>query len=55
MAALSAVRYNPNITSFHQRLIANGKKPIVALVAAMRKIIIIANAQIRDNFSTQLS
>lgn len=55
MAALSAVRYNPNITSFHQRLITNGKKPIVALVAAMRKIIIIANAQIRDNFSNQLS
>lgn len=55
MAALCAVRYNPNIRAFHQRLVANGKKPIVAIVAAMRKIIIIANAQIRDRSSEILS
>ena len=55
MAALSAVRFSPNLKSFHQRLIANGKKPIVALVAAMRKLITIANAKIRDGLTTQLS
>lgn len=55
MAALSAVRYNPSLKTFHQRLIANGKKPIVALVAAMRKLITTANAKIRDSRSKQLS
>ncbi len=52
MAALSAVRHNPALKAFHQRLIANGKKPIVALVAAMRKLIIIANARLRDELQT---
>jgi transposase len=48
MAALAATRYNPTIKTFYQRLIANGKKPLVALAAAMRKIITIANARLRD-------
>ena len=30
------------------RLIANGKKPLVALTALMRKLITIINARIRD-------
>ena len=48
MAALSAARFNPSLKTFHQRLIANGKKPIVALTAVMRKLIIIANAKLRE-------
>lgn len=48
MAALAASRSNPQIRAFHQRLIANGKKPIVAIVACMRKIIVIANAKIKE-------
>lgn len=48
MAALSATRYNPNIKTFYQRLISNGKKPMVALIAAARKLIVIANAKLRD-------
>jgi transposase len=48
MAALSAVRYDTNLKAFYLRLKANGKKPIVALVAAMRKLITIANAKLRD-------
>ncbi len=48
MAAMSATKHNPKLKTFYQRLIANGKKPIVALTATMRKLIIIANAQIRD-------
>ncbi len=55
MAALSAARYNPTLKAFHQRLIANGKKPIVALVATMRKLIVIANAKLRDNAAHNLS
>jgi transposase len=48
MAALAATRHNPTLRNFYQRLKSNGKKPIVALIAVMRKIIVIANARIRD-------
>ncbi len=48
MAALVASRYNPELKTFYQRLLDNGKKPIVALAAVMRKIITILNAKIRD-------
>ncbi len=48
MAALSAARTNPQLRTFYQRLITNGKKPIVALAAVMRKIVVILNAKLRD-------
>lgn len=47
MAALSAARHNPDLSRFHRNLTARGKKPIVALVAVMRKLIVIANAKLR--------
>lgn len=49
MAALSAIRYNLQLKEFFDRLVANGKKRIVALTAVMRKMIVIINAKIRDN------
>lgn len=49
MAALSAVRFNPTIKAFHRRLRDNGKRPKVALVAAMRKLIILLNTLVRRN------
>ena len=48
MPALAAARHDPAIKTAYQRLIARGKKPIVALVAIMRRIIVIANARVRD-------
>ncbi|MEX1204063.1 MAG: IS110 family transposase [Dongiaceae bacterium] len=48
MAALAATRFNPVIVAFHQRLRAAGKPPKVALVACMRKLLIILNAMLRD-------
>lgn len=48
MATLAAIRCNPLIQSFYQRLIQSGKKPKVALVACMRKLLTILNAMIRD-------
>jgi transposase len=51
MATLSAVRHNPDLRSFYTRLCNAGKKPIVALVAAMRKLVVIANARLRDQLS----
>ncbi|MEG3618271.1 IS110 family transposase [Magnetovibrio sp. PR-2] len=53
MAALSAAKHNPELKTFHQRLCKNGKKPIVAITAVMRKLIIIANAKIRDEIKIQ--
>jgi transposase len=49
MAALSAIRFNPQIKTKYQALIKAGKPAKVALVAVMRKLLILANALIRDN------
>jgi transposase len=48
MATLSATRFNPAIRKFYNRLIENGKKKMVALVAAMRKLLTILNAMIKN-------
>jgi len=48
MAVLSAIRYNPAIKLFYDRLIAAGKLPKVAIVACMRKLLTILNAMARD-------
>jgi transposase len=47
MACLgAATRHNPVLKAFYRRLIANGKPPKVALVACMRKLIVILNIMI---------
>lgn len=46
--AMAAVRYNPTLKAFHQRLIAAGKPKMVALIAVARKLLTILNAIIRD-------
>src|SRR3984957_302628 len=47
MACLGAsTRHNPVLKTFYRRLIAKGKKPKVALVACMRKLIVILNTMI---------
>ncbi len=47
MACLgAATRHNPVLKAFYQRLIAKGKPPKVALVACMRKLIVILNTMI---------
>ena len=47
MATLSAVRHNPVIKSFYQRLLAKGKLKKVALTACMRKLLVILNAMVK--------
>ena len=49
MAALSAARCNPDLKAVYDRLRAAGKKPKVALVAVMRKLVILANALVTQN------
>jgi transposase len=48
MAALSAIRFNPVLRLFYQRLLAAGKPKMVALIAVARKILTILNAMLRD-------
>jgi transposase len=47
MAALSAVRFNPVMKAFYQRLLAAGKPKKVALVAVMHKMLTRLNAMQR--------
>jgi transposase len=48
MATLSAMTHNRVIREFHERLVAKGKPPKVAIVACMRKLLTILNAMMRD-------
>jgi transposase len=49
MAALSAARFNRNIRSFYERLVAAGKPKKAAITACMRKLIVIINAMMSRN------
>jgi transposase len=49
MAALSAVQHNPPLKAFYNRLVTKGKTKKVALVACMRKLLIVANSMLRNN------
>jgi transposase len=51
MATLSAVRYEPALKAFYSRLRQAGKKPKVALVAAMRKLVALLNTLLQRNQS----
>ena len=48
MATLVAVRYNPVLKAFYQRLLERGKLKKVALVACMHKLLTILNAIVRQ-------
>ena len=48
MAALVASRYNKDIKACYQRLTEAGKPPKLALTACMRKLVLMANALLRD-------
>ena len=51
MPALAAIRFNPALRAFHRRLVATGKKPKIAIVAVMRKMLTTLNAILRDGNS----
>lgn len=48
MATLVATRHNPTIRAFYERLQAKGKAKMTALVACMRKLLLILNAIIKN-------
>jgi transposase len=47
MASISAIRSDPKVKDFYKRLRAQGKKPKIAIVAVMRKLIVILNSKMR--------
>lgn len=49
MAAVSAIRCNPDIKALYERLRAAGKHAKVAIVACMRQLLLTLNALVRDN------
>jgi len=49
MATISAIRVNPPIKAFYKRLREQGKPAKLAITAAMRKLIIIANTMIEKD------
>jgi transposase len=48
MAALVAVRWQPEFKAFYRQLRLRGKLAKIALVACMRKLLVVLNARIRD-------
>jgi transposase len=48
MAALSAIRHNPNMRCEYQALRDQGKAAKVAIIAIARKLLVLANALVRD-------
>jgi len=53
MSTLVAVRYNPLLKAFYERLRAAGKAAKVALTACMRKLLTILNAMMKHHASWQ--
>lgn len=51
MATLAAIRFNPIIRAFAQRLKAAGKLNKVMIVACMRKLLSLLNAMVRDGLA----
>jgi len=49
MPMLAVIRCNPVLRRFYQRLLDNGKAKMTALVAAMRKLLTILNAMLKNN------
>jgi len=47
MAALTAMKWNPVIKDFYERLMAKGKVKKVAIIACMHKLLTIMNAMVR--------
>lgn len=48
MATVAALRFNPVIKRFYADMIQRGKKKMVALIAAMRKLLIMLNSIVRE-------
>ncbi|WP_163932751.1 IS110 family transposase [Paraferrimonas sp. SM1919] len=48
MAMMSAIQSNPVFKEYYQRLVASGKPKKVAIIACIRKMVVILNSMLRD-------
>lgn len=48
MPTIAALRCNPRLRAFYQRLVAEGKPPMVAVTATMHKLLTMLNAILRE-------
>ena len=48
MAMMSAIQCNPIFKEMYQRLLAKGKPKKTAIIACVRKMIVILNSMVRD-------
>lgn len=55
VAALSAIRFEPTIKAFNANLRSKGKPGKLAIVAVIRKIVVILNARMRDHLTKTLA
>jgi transposase len=55
MSIVSAIRFNPQIKTFYQRLVKAGKLRKVAMVACMRKLLCILNVMLKNHTSWNYS
>ncbi len=51
MPILSAIQHNPVLRKFYRRLVEAGKAKMIAVVACMRKLLVILNTMIKNNQS----
>ena len=49
MPALAAISYNPDLRTKYRQLVAEGKPRKVAVVAVMRKLLLLANALLEQD------
>jgi transposase len=54
-ATVAAIKHNPVIRAFFHRLVAAGRPGKVAVIAAMRKLLTILNAMLRDRRPWQVA
>jgi transposase len=55
LSAMTAARSKSELGDFYKKLVKAGKKKMVALTALMRKILVIANAKVRDYLASLAS
>jgi len=54
MATLTAIRFNPVLKEFYERLVSKGKPKKVAITACMRKLLVMLNAMCKTNTAWSL-
>jgi transposase len=54
MTSLAVIQFNPKLKAFYKHLVKQGKTKMVALVATMRKLIVILNSMLKNNESWRL-